>query len=103
MASTSTSTLHYLHFLLILLVFCSFNHQLSFGFTSQEYYDALEKSILFFEGQRSGRLPSNQKLTWRGDSGLSDGSSYHVLSSCNKNITYMLIILFDHSLYVFAD
>ncbi|MCH89161.1 endoglucanase 1-like, partial [Trifolium medium] len=42
------------------------------------YYDALEKSILFFEGQRSGRLPSNQKLTWRGDSGLSDGSSYHV-------------------------
>ncbi|WJX38853.1 Esterase/lipase/thioesterase [Trifolium repens] len=78
MASTSTSTLYYLHFLLTLLVFCSFNNQLSFAFTSQEYYNALEKSILFFEGQRSGRLPSNQKLTWRGDSGLSDGSSYHV-------------------------
>jgi hypothetical protein len=103
MASNSTITLHYLHFLLILLVFCSFNHQLSFAFTSQEYYDALEKSILFFEGQRSGRLPSNQKLTWRGDSGLSDGSSYHVLClmllKYNKHVNY----LFDHSLHVFVD
>ncbi|XP_058781728.1 endoglucanase 1-like [Vicia villosa] len=76
MASTSTNTLC-LHFLLMLLL-CSFNLQLSFGFSSQEYHEALEKSILFFEGQRSGRLPSNQRLTWRGDSGLSDGSSYHV-------------------------
>ncbi|KAL5997296.1 Esterase/lipase/thioesterase [Asimina triloba] len=43
-----------------------------------DYHDALDKSILFFEGQRSGRLPANQRLTWRGDSGLSDGSPYHV-------------------------
>ncbi|KAJ0104631.1 hypothetical protein Patl1_17405 [Pistacia atlantica] len=57
--------------LLSLSLFCS-------AFTSQDYSDALEKSILFFEGQRSGKLPSNQRLTWRGDSGLSDGSSYHV-------------------------
>lgn len=38
------------------------------------YRDALEKSILFFEGQRSGKLPPNQRVSWRGDSGLSDGS-----------------------------
>ncbi|XP_048320517.2 endoglucanase 1 [Ziziphus jujuba] len=49
-----------------------------YAFTAQEYSDALEKSILFFEGQRSGKLPSNQRLKWRGNSGLSDGSSYHV-------------------------
>jgi hypothetical protein len=60
-------------------LFCSFHNQLTFAFTSQDYHEALEKSILFFEGQRSGRLPSDQKQTWRGDSGLSDGSSYHVL------------------------
>ncbi|KAK9926418.1 hypothetical protein M0R45_023650 [Rubus argutus] len=48
------------------------------AFTPQDYSDALEKSILFFEGQRSGKLPSNQRLNWRGNSGLSDGSSYHV-------------------------
>ncbi|XP_058084928.1 endoglucanase 1 [Magnolia sinica] len=46
--------------------------------SNPNYADALEKSILFFEGQRSGKLPANQRLTWRGDSGLSDGSSYHV-------------------------
>ncbi|GMI66014.1 cellulase 2 [Hibiscus trionum] len=51
---------------------------LSTAFTSQDYSDALEKSILFFEGQRSGRLPSNQRLKWRGNSGLSDGASYDV-------------------------
>ncbi|KAF4353117.1 hypothetical protein F8388_016962 [Cannabis sativa] len=52
----------------------------SYAFTSKDYTSALEKSILFFEGQRSGKLSggSNQRLTWRGDSALSDGSSYHV-------------------------
>ncbi|WCJ26646.1 glycosyl hydrolase 9B13 [Euphorbia peplus] len=62
---------------IFLLNFCSFS-LFSFGFSTQDYGDALEKSILFFEGQRSGRLPANQRLKWRGDSGLSDGSSYHV-------------------------
>ncbi|XP_047327449.1 endoglucanase 1-like [Impatiens glandulifera] len=42
------------------------------------YKDALTKSILFFEGQRSGKLPSNQRMTWRKDSALSDGSSVNV-------------------------
>ncbi|XP_010259480.1 PREDICTED: endoglucanase 17-like [Nelumbo nucifera] len=47
-------------------------------FASHNYRDALTKSILFFEGQRSGKLPSNQRLSWRRDSGLSDGSAMHV-------------------------
>ncbi|KAL1569175.1 Endoglucanase, variant 2 [Salvia divinorum] len=38
-----------------------------------DYGEALRKSILFFEAQRSGYLPSNQRVQWRGDSGLSDG------------------------------
>ncbi|WOL12687.1 hypothetical protein Cni_G21454 [Canna indica] len=42
------------------------------------YVDALAKSILFFEGQRSGRLPPNQRITWRSNSGLSDGSAANV-------------------------
>ncbi|PIA34838.1 hypothetical protein AQUCO_03700250v1 [Aquilegia coerulea] len=48
------------------------------AFNSQDYTDALAKSILFFEGQRSGKLPSNQRLAWRGDSALSDGTPEHV-------------------------
>ncbi|KAG9459445.1 hypothetical protein H6P81_003953 [Aristolochia fimbriata] len=45
---------------------------------NHNYRDALTKSLLFFEGQRSGKLPSNQRVKWRGDSGLSDGSDMHV-------------------------
>ncbi|XP_071933397.1 endoglucanase 17-like [Coffea arabica] len=47
-------------------------------FASHNYRDALSKSIIFFEGQRSGKLPSNQRITWRKDSGLSNGSAMHV-------------------------
>ncbi|XP_075101043.1 endoglucanase 17-like isoform X3 [Nicotiana tabacum] len=47
-------------------------------FASYNYRDALTKSILFFEGQRSGKLPPNQRITWRRNSALSDGSALHV-------------------------
>ncbi|PON41980.1 Glycoside hydrolase [Parasponia andersonii] len=40
----------------------------------QDYHDALRKCILFFEGQRSGRLPPDQRVRWRRDSGLHDGA-----------------------------
>ncbi|KAL9164614.1 hypothetical protein ABFS82_06G116100 [Erythranthe guttata] len=39
-----------------------------------DYGDALSKSILFFEGQRSGKLPPSQRLAWRKDSALHDGT-----------------------------
>ncbi|KAF5478188.1 hypothetical protein F2P56_004770 [Juglans regia] len=42
------------------------------------YRDALGKAILFFEGQRSGNLPANQRVKWRGDSALSDGKAENV-------------------------
>ncbi|KAL0355989.1 UNVERIFIED_CONTAM: Endoglucanase 5 [Sesamum radiatum] len=38
-----------------------------------DYSAALDKTLLFFEAQRSGKLPVNQRVKWRGDSGLSDG------------------------------
>lgn len=40
------------------------------------YGEALQKSILFYEGQRSGRLSTSSiptRYTWRGDSQLQDG------------------------------
>ena len=43
-----------------------------------DYGDTLNKSIVFFEGQRSGKLPTNQKVKWRADSILSDGASANV-------------------------
>ncbi|RVW40139.1 Endoglucanase 23 [Vitis vinifera] len=46
--------------------------------SSQDYGDALTKSILFFEGQRSGKLPSSQRVNWRKDSGVNDGKDVKV-------------------------
>lgn len=42
--------------------------------SSYNYAEALQKSILFYEAQRSGKLPANNRISWRGDSGLKDGS-----------------------------
>ncbi|KAL1364302.1 hypothetical protein HN51_012481 [Arachis hypogaea] len=40
-----------------------------------DYGQALSKSILFFEAQRSGVLPHNQRVSWRSHSGLQDGKA----------------------------
>ncbi|XP_016493625.1 endoglucanase 12-like [Nicotiana tabacum] len=40
---------------------------------SIDYGIALTKSLLYFEAQRSGKLPPNQLVQWRGDSALQDG------------------------------
>ncbi|XP_062218219.1 endoglucanase 5-like [Phragmites australis] len=40
---------------------------------AHDYGEALHKSLLYFEAQRSGRLPYNQRVRWRGHSGLTDG------------------------------
>ncbi|KAE8056269.1 hypothetical protein FH972_013056 [Carpinus fangiana] len=48
---------------------------LPFALAGHDYGQALSKSILFFEAQRSGYLPYNQRVTWRADSGLHDGKT----------------------------
>ncbi|KAA3460089.1 endoglucanase 6 [Gossypium australe] len=48
---------------------------LPFAFGGHDYNQALSKSILFFEAQRSGYLPHNQRVTWRANSGLNDGKT----------------------------
>ncbi|GMH10516.1 hypothetical protein Nepgr_012357 [Nepenthes gracilis] len=50
-----------------------------YGSTSNfDYKEALTKSIIFLEAQRSGKLPPNSRLSWRGDSALDDGKLAHV-------------------------
>ncbi|KAK9698098.1 hypothetical protein RND81_08G082200 [Saponaria officinalis] len=67
-ALASTKTL--LHFHCLLLITFTF---LSATVTAAYYADALSKSLLYFEAQRSGRLPYNQRVMWRDHSGLTDG------------------------------
>jgi len=42
--------------------------------TSYNYGEALQKAIMFYEFQRSGKLPEDKRDNWRGDSGLTDGA-----------------------------
>lgn len=41
---------------------------------SYNYAEALQKSIWFYDAQRSGDLPADNRVNWRGDSALADGS-----------------------------
>ena len=43
------------------------------GTGDYNYGEALQKSLLFYELQRSGDLPEQVRCNWRGDSGLNDG------------------------------
>ncbi|MFD4669140.1 glycoside hydrolase family 9 protein [Lentzea sp. NPDC058450] len=38
------------------------------------YGEALQKSVWFYDAQRSGVLPANNRVGWRGDSAVRDGS-----------------------------
>ena len=38
------------------------------------YGEVVQKSFLFYEAQRSGELPDDNRIAWRGDSSLNDGS-----------------------------
>ncbi|MFG3704830.1 glycoside hydrolase family 9 protein [Micromonospora sp. NPDC047670] len=42
------------------------------------YAEALQKSLFFYEAQQSGRLPDWNRVSWRGDSALSDGADVGV-------------------------
>src|SRR6187455_360690 len=45
---------------------------------SFNYGEALQKSLYFYEAQRSGTLPATNRVNWRGNSGLQDGADVGV-------------------------
>ena len=54
------------------------------------YSQALEKSLLFYEAQRSGRLPDSNRIYWRQDSALDDlivGGYYDGVQRINEICT----------------
>jgi len=42
--------------------------------TGFDYADVLQRSLLFYDAQRSGDLPADFRVRWRGDSALTDGA-----------------------------
>lgn len=77
-----------------LAVILSISSLSSIAYSSRDpnYKDALSKSITYFQGQRSGKLPSNQTIKWRSDSGLSDGSLENV-RSCILLLTFLISLV----------
>lgn len=70
-----------------IMIRCCFLFTISAIFAKSQafnYRDALSKSLLYLEAQRSGRLPYNQRVTWRHHSGLTDGLEQGVSSSLPK-------------------
>lgn len=60
-----------------------------------DYADALSKSLLYFEAQRSGRLPYNQRVSWRDHSALTDGLEQGVSPDSPSPFPLVLQILPD--------
>ncbi|KAL0341268.1 UNVERIFIED_CONTAM: Endoglucanase 15 [Sesamum radiatum] len=60
--------------LLLVVGFCFVVHVQN-AVSTVDYGAALTKTLLFYEAQRSGKLPADQRIRWRGDSALSDGKS----------------------------
>ncbi len=48
------------------------------GAASYNYAEALQDSMLFYESQRSGALPADNRVSWRGSSDLNDGKDVGV-------------------------
>ena len=48
------------------------------GTGDYNYGEVLQKSLLFYELQRSGKLPEQTRCNWRGDSGLTDGADNNI-------------------------
>lgn len=66
-----------------------------------EYYNygnALDKTFLFFEAQRSGKLPAAQRVKWRSHSGLKDGLAQGVSPYTHAHNTNVIII-FRQAIY----
>ena len=59
----------------------NFDHSFSGGSKMKhDYGKAMSLSILFFDAQRSGYLPANNPIKWRGNSATNDAGDGHDLS-----------------------
>jgi hypothetical protein len=63
---------------LIAALVCMGSLRMVAAFTAADYATALRLSILFYDVQRSGVLPNWQRVRWRGNSAIYDGTQSNV-------------------------
>ena len=62
------------------------------------YKDAIHKSLLFYEAQRSGKLPTDIRVPWIRDSALTDGSDVGLdLTGGYYDGNFELLFLYEDS------
>lgn len=71
------------------------------------YGEALQKSLLFYELQRSGKLSGKERTNWRGDSGLNDGADNGVdltggLYDAGDNVKFNLPMAYTASMLAWS-
>ncbi|XP_006643915.2 endoglucanase 1-like [Oryza brachyantha] len=74
-SSSSSSMANLLRLAVVLAIAATVRVARGGGGGGHDYRKALSKSILYFEAQRSGVLPRNQRIAWRANSGLADGKA----------------------------
>jgi len=67
---------------------------------SQDYARHLELSLLFYEAQRSGKLPENNRIYWRHDSLLDAGKDNGKLEQL---IYFLYITINNNTIIVFFN
>jgi len=55
---------------------------------SQDYARHIELSLLFYEAQRSGKLPEDNRIYWRHDSELEAGADHGNLNKLNNKLLF---------------
>ncbi|MCM1298639.1 MAG: glycoside hydrolase family 9 protein [Firmicutes bacterium] len=71
------------------------------------YGEALQKSLIFYELQRSGKLSGNERTNWRGDSALNDGADNGVdltggLFDAGDNVKFNLPMAYTSSMLAWS-
>ncbi len=71
------------------------------------YGEALQKALIFYEEQRSGDLPDTGRVSWRGDSGLTDGSDVGLdltggLYDAGDNVKFNLPMAYTSSMLAWS-
>lgn len=77
------------------------------GTGNYNYGEALQKSLIFYELQRSGRLDGTERTNWRGDSGMNDGADNGVdltggLYDAGDNVKFNLPMAYTASMLAWS-